>query len=69
MRTQPARRPRAASVLSLALAVSLFVGLVASGASPLGVARAQRSAIDTYAITGARIVPVSGAEIARGTVV
>jgi imidazolonepropionase-like amidohydrolase len=43
--------------------------LVASAASPLGVARAQRSAIDTYAITGARIVPVSGAEIARGTVV
>ncbi|MDQ1590546.1 MAG: hypothetical protein QOG71_1173 [Pyrinomonadaceae bacterium] len=33
------------------------------------VARAQRSAIDTYAITGARIVTVSGAEIARGTVV
>jgi len=69
MRTQPARRPRAASVFSLALVASLFVGLVASGAPPLRVARAQRSAIDTYAITGARIVPVSGAEIARGTVV
>ncbi|HEY1403190.1 MAG TPA: hypothetical protein VGB05_03620, partial [Pyrinomonadaceae bacterium] len=65
MRIQPARRPRAASVFSLALVVAL----VASAASPLRVARAQRSAIDTYAITGARIVPVSGAEIARGTVV
>src|SRR5687768_13469982 len=31
--------------------------------------RAQRSAIDTYAITNARIVPVSGATIERGTVV
>jgi imidazolonepropionase-like amidohydrolase len=31
--------------------------------------RAQRSAIDTYAITNARIVPVSGPIIERGTVV
>lgn len=31
--------------------------------------RAQRSAIETYAITNARIVPVSGAVIERGTVV
>jgi len=69
MRTQPARRPRAASALTLALVVALCVGLVASGAPLLRVARTQRSAIDTYAITGARIVPVSGAEIARGTVV
>ena len=30
---------------------------------------AQRSAIDTYAITNAKIVPVSGAVIERGTVV
>jgi imidazolonepropionase-like amidohydrolase len=30
---------------------------------------AQRSAIDTYAITNARVVPVSGATIERGTVV
>ncbi|MDQ1557482.1 MAG: hypothetical protein QOD32_542 [Pyrinomonadaceae bacterium] len=45
--------------------------MVASLASPPSswVARAQRSAIDTYAITGARIVTVSGAEIARGTIV
>ena len=32
-------------------------------------ARAQRSAIETYAITNARIVPVSGPVIERGTVV
>ncbi len=70
MRIQIPRRSRAASVLSLALVVSLAAGLVATAAPPLaGVARAQRSAIDTYAITGARIIPVSGAEIARGTVV
>src|SRR5215216_4658807 len=31
--------------------------------------RAQRSAIDTYAITNARIMTVSGAAIDRGTVV
>jgi len=49
--------------------MALVVALIASAASPLRVARAQRSAIETYAITGARIVPVSGAEIARGTVV
>src|SRR5829696_3153553 len=33
------------------------------------ITRAQRSAIDTYAITNARIVTVSGAPIERGTVV
>lgn len=33
------------------------------------VVRAQRSAIETYAITNARIVPVSGAVIERGTIV
>src|SRR5215212_1391640 len=33
------------------------------------ITRAQRSAIDTYAITNARIVTVSGASIDRGTVV
>src|ERR671916_1548423 len=32
-------------------------------------ARAQRNAIETYAITNARIVPVSGPVIERGTVV
>ncbi|MCA1566615.1 MAG: amidohydrolase family protein [Acidobacteria bacterium] len=69
MRIHPARRSRAASIFSLAFVVSLVAGLVAFAPSPLRVARAQRSAIDTYAITGARIVPVSGAEIPRGTVV
>ncbi|HEX8635862.1 MAG TPA: amidohydrolase family protein [Pyrinomonadaceae bacterium] len=70
MRTQTARRPpRAASVLSRALVVAFVAALVAVVALPFRVGRAQRSAIDTYAITGARIVPVSGAEIARGTIV
>ncbi|HYP01557.1 MAG TPA: hypothetical protein VER76_15310, partial [Pyrinomonadaceae bacterium] len=67
MRTQPARRraARAAYLLSLALvAAALLVASVAPRA-----ARAQRSAIDTYAITNARIVTVSGAEIPRGTIV
>lgn len=60
-------RPRAA--LSIFFAISCAL-------APLSqVARAQNPnpqrpvAIDTYAITNARIVPVSGAEIARGTVV
>lgn len=35
----------------------------------ISLARAQRSAIDTYAITNARIVTVSGPTIERGTVV
>ena len=65
MRNQLPLRLRAASVLSLALLLLLLVLLLAPFA-----ARAQgRSAIDTYAITGARIVTVSGAEIPRGTVV
>src|SRR5258708_26506173 len=34
-----------------------------------GLARAQRSAVDTYAITNARIMPVSGPVIERGTIV
>jgi imidazolonepropionase-like amidohydrolase len=67
MRTQTARRLRAASVLSLGLAVALLATIAPH--RPTVAAVAQRSAIDTYAITGARIVPVSGAEIARGTVV
>jgi imidazolonepropionase-like amidohydrolase len=69
MRIHPARRSCAATIFSLAFVVSLVAGLFAFAPSPLRVARAQRSAIDTYAITGARIVPVSGAEIPRGTVV
>jgi imidazolonepropionase-like amidohydrolase len=61
------RRLRAASNAFFAVSLAL---------SPLaGPARAQNpnpqrpTAIDTYAITNARIVPVSGAEIARGTIV
>jgi len=49
-------------VVALA-AVATFACLVYSSS------RAQRNAIDTYAITNARIVPVSGATIERGTVV
>lgn len=54
--------------LAAALTASL---LAACGASQLffGAAHAQRSAIDTYAITNARIYPVSGPVIERGTVV
>ena len=36
---------------------------------PLKFSHAQRNAIDTYAITNARIVTVSGPIIERGTVV
>lgn len=46
-----------------ALALALLLSTV-----PLH-ARAQQSALDTYAITGARIVTVSGPSIERGTVV
>ncbi len=48
-----------------ALAAVLFT--LINGFSPA--VRAERNAIETYAITGARIVPVSGAVIERGTVV
>jgi imidazolonepropionase-like amidohydrolase len=44
-----------------------FVFVFVAGFSPA--VRAQRNAIETYAITNARIVPVSGAVIERGTVV
>ena len=67
MRNQTARPPRraAVSVISLSLAIALLATLAAPGRAVV----AQRSAIDTYAITNARIVTVSGAEIPRGTVV
>ncbi|MBD0372749.1 MAG: amidohydrolase family protein [Pyrinomonadaceae bacterium] len=45
------------------------VALAALLSSSVPIAQAQDSAIDTYAITGARIVPVSGPVIERGTVV
>jgi imidazolonepropionase-like amidohydrolase len=68
MRNQHAHRhtTRAASALSLVLAAAV---LLASVATPPRAALAQRSAIDTYAVTNARIVTVSGAEIPRGTIV
>ncbi|HYP00601.1 MAG TPA: amidohydrolase family protein [Pyrinomonadaceae bacterium] len=69
MRTQTARllgRTRAASLLSLALVA--VAALIHASVAPRA-ALAQRSAIDTYAITNARIVTVSGAEIPRGTIV
>ncbi|HEY0319645.1 MAG TPA: amidohydrolase family protein [Pyrinomonadaceae bacterium] len=46
-----------------------IVALIAVMASPVPISRAQQSAIDTYAITNARIVTVSGPVIERGTVV
>jgi imidazolonepropionase-like amidohydrolase len=64
MRNQLSRRQRAASLLSLTLSIALLAPLAARAQQQQG-----RSAIDTYAITGARIVTVSGAEIPRGTVV
>src|ERR1051325_5124070 len=51
--------PRIRSRLIVALTLLFFVSSV----------NAQRSAIDTYAITNARIVTVSGPVIERGTVV
>jgi imidazolonepropionase-like amidohydrolase len=62
------KRLRAAVNLSFAVALALapFAEQRARAQNP----NPQRpAAIDTYAITNARIVPVSGAEIARGTVV
>src|ERR1043165_9851696 len=45
------------------------VTLLAVAVNSFHAGSAQQSAIDTYAITGARIVTVSGANIERGTVV
>ena len=52
--------------LLLALTVTLITLFLVSA---VFVSRAQRSAIDTYAITNARIVTVSGPTLDRGTVV
>jgi imidazolonepropionase-like amidohydrolase len=49
--------------------ISTFVALAALGLNLAPFARAQRSGVDTYAITNARIFPVSGPVIERGTVV
>src|SRR5688572_4596944 len=63
MRTRSSM-PRLKSRIALAM-----IALVSLGALPTRFSHAQRSAIDTYAITNARIVPVSGPAIERGTVV
>jgi imidazolonepropionase-like amidohydrolase len=55
----PKVRPLTVVLITVSLVTIFFVSL----------ARAQRSAIDTYAITNARIVTVSGPIIERGTVV
>ena len=47
----------------------LIVALVALSFISTSLVHAQRSGVDTYAITNARIVTVSGATIERGTVV
>jgi imidazolonepropionase-like amidohydrolase len=49
-------------LLATLFAISLFTALAI-------VSSAQHNGIDTYAITNARIVPISGAPIERGTVV
>jgi imidazolonepropionase-like amidohydrolase len=56
-------RNRKLRLLFALLALAAFV------APPVSNAQAQRSGIDTYAITNARIVTVSGAVIERGTLV
>ncbi len=52
--------------LRIKTVVVLLIALITQ-AAPL--TQAQRSAVDTYAITGARIVPVSGPTIERGSIV
>jgi imidazolonepropionase-like amidohydrolase len=47
----------------------LIVALVALSLLSTSLVKAQRSAVDTYAITNVRIVTVSGATIDRGTIV
>ena len=56
----PGLQPR----IAFAIVALVSVGIVATRFT-----KAQRSAIDTYAITNARIVTVSGPTIERGTVV
>lgn len=56
--------PRVGTRVASAIIVLLPVVILATGLT-----KAQRTAIDTYAITNARIVTVSGPAITRGTVV
>jgi len=53
----------------LCLTGLVIIALALAVTQRAGVSRAQRSAIETFAITNARIVPVSGPAIEKGTVV
>lgn len=59
--------PRVYPRIAIAMAMSIFL-LPVLALHPSST-KAQRSALDTYAITNARIVTVSGAPVERGTVV
>lgn len=58
--------PRVYPRIAAAVVVSLLLSLLSF---PPSLINAQRGSLDTYAITNARIVTVSGAPIERGTVV
>jgi imidazolonepropionase-like amidohydrolase len=62
-------RKRLRAALNLFFIVALAFAPLAGSASAQNPNPQRPAAIDTYAITNARIVPVAGAEIARGTVV
>jgi imidazolonepropionase-like amidohydrolase len=62
-------RQRLRAAVNAFFAVSLALAPLAGGALAQNPNPRRPPAIDTYAITNARIVPVSGAEIARGSVV
>ena len=70
MRTHNRRRPVAALfALALALAPAPQAARAQQATPQQTLTTGRNVAVDTYAITNARIVPVSGAEIPRGTVV
>ncbi|MFL6227810.1 MAG: amidohydrolase family protein [Pyrinomonadaceae bacterium] len=62
-------RKRLRAATNALFALSLALAPLAGSASAQNPDPQRPAAIDTYAITNARIVPVSGAEISRGTVV
>ncbi len=63
------RRARGTDALSIFFALSLALAPLVRSARAQNPNPQRPAAIDTYAITNARIVPVSGPEIPRGTVV
>ncbi|MGH9945535.1 MAG: hypothetical protein ACRD9R_24535, partial [Pyrinomonadaceae bacterium] len=73
MRKLTARPPAATPPLRRAAAVAALAACMLTAPFATHTASAQqqplRLAIDTYAITNARVVPAAGQEIARGTVV